>query len=352
MKDSTEGIYFDGNSSRPNPVFISLKNSVLTFHSSEIPQQEWKMQEVHPDVVAGKMTLHYKTEKDSSLIIEDNLFRENFFQHYNRNGAGVYHKLIHAGKVVHISIAAGLLAILVCSYFFFIPWLADRAVSFIPASYDEMLGSTVYENYITEVEIDSSRTKIVNEFASKINFHTGKKLRFIVVKSKEINAFALPDGSIFIYTGILEKMTDYTQLAALMGHEAAHYTKRHSMRSLSRSLSGYFIISLITTDVNGIMAVMADNANQLNNLSFSRSFESEADKTGFETLTSNRIDPKGMLELFNILKSSGDYHIPAFLSTHPLTDERINDTNVLIDEKNYVVSEHTELKRIYGELKG
>lgn len=351
MKDTTEGIYFDGVSSRPYPVFISLKRKTIIFWSPEIPQEEWTLDEITADVVSGRMSLHLKTNKVSSLIIEDNLFRENFFRQFNRKGEGLYQKLIHAGALVHISIAAGLLAILICSYFFFIPWLADRAVNFIPISYDEKLGNTVYKNIISNVKIDGVQTETVNEFASKINFHTTGKLRFIVVESNDVNAFALPDGSIIINTGILRKMTNYKQLAALMGHEAAHYTLRHSMRSLSRSLSGYILISLITTDVNGIMAVMADNANQLNNLSFSRSFESEADKRGFETLTSNRIDPNGMTELFKILKGAGDHSMPTFLSTHPLTDERIDQTSELIDRGNYEIREHEDLSVIFSRLK-
>lgn len=352
MKDITEGIFFDGVSSKPNKVFISFNSAhtSLLFHAPAVASTEWKLTDLTPDVVAGKMTIHHKGGNNSSLIIEDNLFRENFFNHFNRKGAGVYQRLIHAGAAVHIGLVLLMLGLLAASYFYFVPWLAERAVDIVPSEYDAQLGNMVFQNFITTVEVDSEKTKYANEFADKIRFHADKKLKFTVVKSKEINAFALPDGNVVIYTGILDKMHEYPQLAALMGHEAAHYIKRHSMRSLCRSISGYILISVITTDVNAIMAVLADNANQLNNLSFSRSFESEADKTGFEILTANKIDPKGMLDLFGILKSSESFQMPQFLSTHPMTTERIDETNKMINNIPFSVIDDPELKQIFSHL--
>ena len=73
-------------------------------------------------------------------------------------------------------------------------------------------------------------------------------------------------------------MKSYDQLVALLGHEVSHVNNRHSIKILTRNLAGYMMISLVFSDLNGIMSVLAENAQQLRSLSYSREFEEEADE--------------------------------------------------------------------------
>jgi predicted Zn-dependent protease len=97
------------------------------------------------------------------------------------------------------------------------------------------------------------------------------------------------------------------------------------------------------------MAVLASHANNLNNLSYSRPFEKEADEKGYELLEENQIDPRGMIELFEILKDNEKTEIPEFLSTHPLTKDRIQNAKELIKQKNY--PDHAKLKKDFLLIK-
>ncbi len=200
--------------------------------------------------------------------------------------------------------------------------------------------------------IDSVKTKKLNEFASHLKFKNSKKLNFTVVNSEIVNAYALPDGNVVVFTGILNSMKSYEELVGLIGHEVAHVNHRHSMKLLCRDLSGYLFVSAIVGDVNGVMAVVADNANNLRSLSFSREFENEADLEGYNFLIENKINPKGMSDLFSRLqKEEMGYSIPEFLSSHPITKDRILKINKMIQKQTITFSENPKLKTIFEELK-
>ena len=122
------------------------------------------------------------------------------------------------------------------------------------------------------------------------------------------------------------------------------------MKAIARNMAGYLLISAVLSDVNGIMAVFADNANQLGMLSYSRSFEEEADEDGWLTLKNNNIDPQGMVTLFTRLKSDEKYAMPAFLSSHPLTENRIRSVKKIIKTRPYVIKKNQKLTDIFTQI--
>jgi predicted Zn-dependent protease len=201
--------------------------------------------------------------------------------------------------------------------------------------------------------INKEKSEAVKEFARNIEFNNTKELNFTVINSKIINAFALPDGNIFIFTGLIDKLENYEELAALMGHEVSHVNNRHSIKMLCRNLAGYIFISAIFTDVNGIVSVIADNAHNLQNLSYSRKFENEADKHGTIILMQNKINPFGMISLFTRLQEEehASSVIPEFLQTHDVTSARINNINNFIEENNYTEEYNPALNRLFEEIK-
>jgi predicted Zn-dependent protease len=205
--------------------------------------------------------------------------------------------------------------------------------------------------FLNDNIIDTQKTKYLEQFASEIDLKNEKPLKFAVVKSNQINAFALPNGQIVVFSAILENMQSKEELAALLGHEASHVNCRHSIKMLCRNLAGYLLVSLLFSDVNGIMAVLADNAQQLHSLSYSRSFEQEADEQGLDILMSNHLNPKGMITLFEQLEHESDFAMPEILSTHPLTDERKNNIQKIISQSHYEVKPNDKLNAIFSRLK-
>ena len=110
-------------------------------------------------------------------------------------------------------------------------------------------------------------------------------------------------------------------------------------------------MSAVLSDVNGIMATIGDNINNLNSLSYSRSFEQQADEEGLDLMLQNNINPKGMTNLFKRLQSENNIDIPQFLSSHPVTENRIDYIQNLIKEKKFKNIENPILKGYFIKLK-
>ncbi len=111
---------------------------------------------------------------------------------------------------------------------------------------------------------------------------------------------------------------------------------------LARNLAGYIFISAMFSDVNGIMTVIAQNAENLQSLSYSRKFETEADTEGLKLMLQNKVNPLGMLSLFQRIKDD-EKALPSFLSTHPVTDERIKVIKKLIKTSHYTDNNDNKL---------
>lgn len=155
-----------------------------------------------------------------------------------------------------------------------------------------------------------------------LEFENKEELSFNVVKSSTINAFCLPNGTIVIYTGILDVLDNENELIGLLGHEIAHYKNRHSVKALCKSVSSYLFLALLTNDMASVTGVLAENTHTIQQLSFSRKYEEEADEDGLQFVLKNNADPEGMATLFEKLSEESKYHIPEILSTHPNSLER------------------------------
>lgn len=153
--------------------------------------------------------------------------------------------------------------------------------------------------------------------------------RFRVLSSKDLNAFALPGGRLYVFSGLLSRMKNDSELAAVMAHEITHIREQHWARAAgaaeARGLGLALILGAAGADENWYKA--AGVANGLLNLRYSRKDEDEADAGGLSNMIAAGYNPNGMLQLFQVLqaaeKSGGT---PAFLSDHPLTSDRIRKT--------------------------
>lgn len=231
------------------------------------------------------------------------------------------------GWVGFIGLLVVLLGIAAAIYFWALPSLTEKLAEKMPQETEINLGKRLAESTMEGLTVDSARTLALQNFAHEIDFQTNYPLDFTVVKSEELNAFAMPGGKIVVFERLLDKIETPAALAGLLAHEAAHVKKRHTLKAMARSLSGYLFVSLIFGDVNGLTSVILENANNINSLSFSRALEHEADEAALETLAFNGLDQKGMISLFKALQSGADGQKSngfQFLSSHPLTDERIN----------------------------
>lgn len=158
--------------------------------------------------------------------------------------------------------------------------------------------------------------------------------------AETVNAFALPGGQIFITTAMLAELGDESQLAGILGHEAAHVVARHGSEQLARQNFGAILVQAIGVAASGSddggrqAAVIAQTVSQLANLNYSREDELESDRLGLDFMVDAGYDPNGIVELMTILNSiAPNGRPPEFLSTHPNPQNRIQKLEALITEK-------------------
>jgi len=166
------------------------------------------------------------------------------------------------------------------------------------------------------------------------------RYRFYVVEDPSLNAFAAPGGHIYVHTAIILEAANLSELAGVMAHEVGHVALRHIARNYYRQRStgmlyqlGAALLSLFVGGAaaqGGMLAGQLAAVAYLNN--FSREAEREADQFGVEVLPGAGINPIGLATFFEtLLKQQGNQgRPPAFLSSHPATEERIANTRAAI----------------------
>ncbi|MEP0917422.1 M48 family metalloprotease [Leptolyngbya sp. DQ-M1] len=156
--------------------------------------------------------------------------------------------------------------------------------------------------------------------------------------SQTVNAFALPGGQIFITAALLGRMNSEAQLAAVLGHEVGHVVGRHGAEHLAKQQLGVSLVNAIGVAASGGedggqgAAAIAQAANQLVNLRYGRQDEAESDRLGLKFMLQAGYDPRGILELMQILAQSSGGRKPEFLSSHPDPGNRLQTLKAAIQK--------------------
>ena len=354
MNKQIEAVFFDGLSSAPKHATIELSGALNEINISLANDTSlvWELKDIQFEEYGGWLEMRNKRYSGCVVKTNNHDFVEKFYKIMkSKKSIGLHTRLLHLGFSGSLMVAGFLLGCILLLYFFVLPVVAEKTATYLPDSFDNEIGNTFIESFLNESEIDSVKTGHLEEFAANLNLQNKKPLHFTVVKSEEVNAFAAPNGHIVIYTEILKKMKSADELTALIGHEASHINNRHTTKMLCRNLAGYLVVSLLFTDVNGVMAVLAENAQQLHSLSYSRKFEQEADEHGLKILMNNKINPEGMIGLFEQLDKEKEESAPEIFSTHPLTKERVRNMKKIISGSVYEVKKHDKLNAIFEKIK-
>jgi len=155
--------------------------------------------------------------------------------------------------------------------------------------------------------------------------------RFHVLDSSEVNAFALPGGNMFMFTGLYKLLSTDDALAGVTGHEMTHVRKQHWAQAYAKTQERQAGIGLLLGLFHAGRAAqaIAGLADSAIGLKFSRGEEDQADEGGLSNMVAAGYNPQGMLQLFQALEKvsgNGGGLGGDFLSNHPLTSERIKHT--------------------------
>lgn len=148
----------------------------------------------------------------------------------------------------------------------------------------------------------------------------GYDFTFTLIDADVQNAFAVPGGYVYIYTGIIKSMKDESELVGVLGHEIAHVTRHHYRDALAKQVGVSILVQALAGENAGQLTRFVGQAfGTLASLSVSRDNESDADKYGTRYTAAVGRNPLGIAKYFDRVKNPG----PAWLSTHPAPKNRV-----------------------------
>ena len=222
-----------------------------------------------------------------------------------------------------------------------LPNLGDRVSGVISLEQERMLGQGFLEQVYAQAPLIND--PIIQEYTELLIYKLSetsqvkdRQFTIVLIDEKSLNAFAAPGGVIGVNGGLFLNAGNEAQLASVLGHELAHLSQRHFARNVLRGRDTNLASSLVMVSAIAL-AIISNNptafitgpaALQQQQLRYSRIFEREADRYGFNNLIAAGYDPAGMGQMFEnmakVRKLAGD-NPPEFLLTHPITSSRVSD---------------------------
>lgn len=217
-----------------------------------------------------------------------------------------------------------------------------KGVNFYSIEKEIGMGKSLAQDIERQAKIvdDPVIAEYVNRVGQNLVRNSDAKVPFTikVIDSEEVNAFALPGGFFFVNSGLILRAESEAELAGVMAHEIAHVAARHGTRQATRgqfvnmaSIPLIFMGGWAGYGVRQAASVLIP----IGFLSFSRGFEEEADLLGLQYLYKTGYDPTAFVDFFEKLQSMERKKpgtMAKVFSTHPLTDDRIKNSQKNIQE--------------------
>jgi hypothetical protein len=157
---------------------------------------------------------------------------------------------------------------------------------------------------------------------------------FDVVNQKEINAFALPGGPMFLNRGMIEAAQSEGEVAGVMAHEISHVALRHGTAQATKgqkfqigSVLGQIAGAVIGGTAGSILSQGSQIGAGLWFMKYGREYESQADILGAQMLARAGFDPREMANMFKTIEAEGSGGGPEWMSSHPNPGNRYNAIN-------------------------
>ncbi len=340
------GALFDGQSAQKHPVQIELTPHHISIAIPDCPAVSWSYSNLRWAAETTPFHIEYEVETPEgkrlqTLVVEDPDFYENCIQ----IAPNKFSRTLKSNNFNWRIFSAGIFVLLLFFYgaFKIVPrYLADQFANKIPVEWEETLGDAVLSAFPIEKNPDPKVISLLQNILRLLKQSrpepTPYNLKVFILPTKKINALALPGGNIIIFEGLLKLADSPEELAGVLAHEAQHIFLKHSTQGILRNFASGMLLALVMGDANVVMDGIVNIAGQLNTLGLSRKMEIEADSKGMQLMLQAKINPQGMLTIFEkLLKeelklkenkedsstSKKAKKIFSYLSTHPSAKSRL-----------------------------
>ena len=225
-----------------------------------------------------------------------------------------------------------------------LPDLGESARADLSPQLERSIGESIMNEirlheptYVDDAEINDYLNRLGNRLVSA-SANPGGSFHFFAIRDNTVNAFAMFGGFIGVNTGTLLTAQSESELAGVIAHEISHVTQSHLARQIAQEKQNS-IASMIAmavgilaarsnSQVAGAAVASAQAGSIQSQLAYSRDFEREADRVGYQTIEKSGFDVRGMGAFFERLQKAGrlyENNAPVYMRSHPMTVERISD---------------------------
>ncbi len=217
---------------------------------------------------------------------------------------------------------------------FFGMWLLIAQIDFVTFfkinqaqnATENKIGDVIWDEIkaTEDIIVNDSITKTIDKLLKPLCKENGierDSLKVHIIQKDEVNAFALPDNHLVVYTGLIEASKNESALIGVLGHEIAHIENNHVMKKLSKEIGLSVLLSLTTGNNNG--RAMREVFQTLSSSAYDRSLEKEADMASVEYMLNANVDPAPFADfLYQMSFDSPMAGALAWISSHPEAEER------------------------------
>lgn len=324
------GWYYDGRTAKREPVTVMIGAAGIGLATEDGRVRFWPFEELRQTQGAfahEPVRFERGDEAPEAVVVDDHAFLLAVYaaaprlrSRFRRPGRfGRRARLAVAGTLAFLGAA-------LAAYLWGLPALAARLVNHVPMSWEGRLGEQVAAQLAGGAPLcgEPALLRAVERLAGDLARGSGLEpaaFRLVIVDDSLVNAFALPGGTIVLFRGLIERAQTPEELAGVLAHEMQHVVLRHSTQALLRELPVRLLIAGLTGDAPAVGQALHAAAS-LRSLHFSREAEREADRAAVAMLAAAGADPRGLVSFLARLEGD-DAGLPAYLSTHPPTRERI-----------------------------
>lgn len=320
---SIEGQYFDGLSSRPQPVRLHIEGRHLCISGSAC-QRSHAIASLRVSEPFATTPRRLDFADGSHCEITENAALHQWLQLLGYRPSLILRCQAHWRPALA---ALGALALVVwLTYGWGLPWAARMLVPHIPPSFTERLSQQALASLEQSMLHPSALpTERQADIAGRLKTLLGPDdpaHRLLFRRSAgQANAFALPDGTIVVLDGLVTLAGNDDEVVAVLAHELGHVARQHGLRQFIQASAVAVATGLYFGDVSSLVGGFAALAGSAR---YSREFEIEADRFAAQRLQRHGLSPKLLARILTKLdKQSGAGVMPQALATHPDSNERI-----------------------------
>ena len=220
-----------------------------------------------------------------------------------------------------------------------IDWVTLLKIERVSRDTEENLGDLLWkkisnsEQVIENPEIQQPVDSLVQLLCNANGIK--RKVQVHIIRSNELNAFALPAGHLVVYSGLIAVCDDESELLGVLGHEIGHMERKHVMKKLTKEIGLSVLISAGTSGKGS--APVRQALKVLSSAAYDRGLEADADRSSVQYLLKAGADPEGLALILDKITAQQETQpeYTEWLSTHPDTETRVQAIRKSLEGKHY-----------------